>query len=71
MRRIIGKTISTFLKEEIKLAAGPLQVCDDHSAGAEAAVYMHAMAQIVDDDGTDRILLVDCNIQITCPEKSI
>ena len=33
--------------------------------------YIHAMAQIVDDDGTDRILSVDCNIQITCPEMSM
>ena len=71
MRRIIGKTISTFLKEEVKLAAGPLQVCVGHSAGAEATVYIHAMAQIFDDDGTDEILLVDCNIQITFPEMSI
>ncbi|CAH3168981.1 unnamed protein product [Porites lobata] len=29
------------------------------------------MAQIFDDDGTDGILLVDCNIQITFPEMSI
>ncbi|CAH3171428.1 unnamed protein product [Porites evermanni] len=29
------------------------------------------MAQIFDDHGTDGILLVDCNIQITCPEMSI
>ena len=71
MRRIIGKTISTFLKEEVKLAAGPLQVCVGHSAGAEATAYIHAMAQIFDDDGTDEILLVDCNIQITFPEMSI
>ena len=71
MRRIIGKTISTFLKEEIKLAAGPLQVCDGHRAGAEAAIYIHDMAQIFDDDGTDGILLVDCNTQIICPEMSI
>ena len=72
MRRIIGKTIFTFLKEEIKLAAGPLQVCAGHSVGAEAAICIHAMAQIFDDDGTDGILLVDAsNIQITCPEMSI
>ena len=61
MRRIIGKTISTFVKEEI----------DGYSAGTEATKYIHAMAQIFDDDGTDGILLVDCNIQITCREMSI
>ena len=72
MRRITGKTISTFLKEEIKQAAGPLQVCAGHTADAEAAIYIHAMAQIFDDNGTDGILLVDAsNIQITCPEMSI
>ena len=46
MRQIIDKTISTFLKEEIKLAAGPLQVCAGHSVGAGAAIYIHAMDQI-------------------------
>ena len=32
LRCIIGKTTALFLKEEIKPAAGPLQVCADHSA---------------------------------------
>ena len=72
MRRIIGKTISTLLKEEIKLVAGPLLVCAGQSAGAEDAIYIPAMAQIFDDDGTDGIVLVDAsNIHITCPEMSI
>ena len=49
------------------LAAEPLQICIGYSAGAKVAI--HAMAQILDDDGTDEILLVDAsNIQITCPE---
>ena len=49
------------------LEAEPLQICLGYSAGAEVAI--HAMAQILDDDGTDEILLVDAsNIQITCPE---
>ncbi|CAB4020077.1 Hypothetical predicted protein [Paramuricea clavata] len=43
LRRIIGKTVTTFLKEEIQEAAGPLQVSAGHSAGAEAAI--HAMSQ--------------------------
>ena len=34
-------------------------------------IYIHARAQTFDDDGTDGILLVDCDIQITCPEMSI
>ena len=52
------------------LAAGLLQNCIGYSAGAEVAI--HAMAQILDDDRTDEILLVDAsNIQITCPEISM
>jgi hypothetical protein len=83
LRRIIGKTVSAFFKEEIKLAAGPLQVCAGHSAGAEAAV--HAMSQIFAEDESDGILLIDAsnafnlmnrrvamhNIQITCKEISL
>ena len=52
------------------LAAEPLQICLGYSAGAEVAI--HAMAQILDDDGTDEILLVDASkIQITCQEISM
>ena len=52
------------------LAAGPQQICISYSAGAEVAI--HAMVQILDDDGTDEILLVDAsNIQVTCPEISM
>ena len=41
------------------LAAGLLQNCIGYSAGAEVAI--HAMAQILDDDRTDEILLVDAS----------
>ena len=52
------------------LAAGPQQICISYSAGTEVAI--HAMAHILDDDGTDKILLVDAsNIQITYPEISM
>ena len=82
LRRIIGKTVSAFFKEELKQAAGPLQVCAGHSAGAEAAI--HAMSEIFAEDKTDGILLIDArnafnqmnrsvamhNIQITCNEIS-
>ena len=34
LRRIVGKAIAGVLKEEIKEAAGPLQVCAGNSAGA-------------------------------------
>ena len=38
----MGKMVSGFLKEEIKEAAGPQQVCAGHNEGAEAAI--HAMS---------------------------
>jgi hypothetical protein len=44
LRRIIGKTINSFLMEEIKQAVGPLQVCAGYSTGIEAAI--HAMSQM-------------------------
>ena len=83
LRRIIGKTVTTFLKEEIQEAAGPLQVSAGYSAGAEAAI--HAMSQVFAQEGTDGILLIDAsnafnrmnrsvamhNIRIICKEMSI
>ena len=83
LRRIVGKTVSGFLKEEIKEAAGPLQVCAGHNAGAEAAI--HAISQVFVEEGTDGILLIDAsnafnqmnrlaalhNIQIICKEMAL
>ena len=48
MRRIIGKLISRCGFEEIKDAAGPLQTCAGHTAGAEAAI--HAMKSIFEQE---------------------
>ena len=81
LRRIVGKTLAVFLKEVIREAAGPLQVCAGHSAGSEAAI--HAMSQVFVEGGTDGILLIDAsnafnrmnrsdalhNIQIICKEN--
>ena len=58
-RRIVGKTIAEFLKEEIKEAAGPLKDCAGHSAGSEAAI--HAMNQVFVEEGTYGILLIDAS----------
>ena len=44
-------------KEEIKEAAGPLQVCAGHSARSEATI--HAMNQVFNEEGADGILLID------------
>ena len=56
LRRIVGKTIAGFLKEEVKEAVGPLQVCAGHSAGLEAAI--HAMSQVFVEEGTDFIIII-------------
>ena len=79
LRRIIGKSISRSTSQYIKEAAGPLQTCAGHGAGAESAV--HAMRELFSLEGTDGILLIDAsnafnclnrkvalhNIQIVCP----
>ena len=81
--RIMGKAVSWELKEDIKDAAGPLQTCAGHGAGAEAAI--HAMKIIYDDEGSDAVLLIDAtnafnslnrvsslkNIQHICPEFAV
>ena len=83
LHRIIGKTISAVFKEEIKEAAGPLQVWAGHSAGSEAAI--HAMNQVFNEEGVDGVLLIDAtnafnqmnravamhNIWITCREIAL
>ena len=59
LRWIMGKTVSASLKEELKEAAGPLQVCAGHSAGAEAAI--HAISEVFTEEETDGILLIDAS----------
>ena len=79
LRRIVGKVISQNLKEDICDAAGPLQSCASHGAGAEAAI--HSMRSIFEQEATDAVLLIDAanafnrmnravalhNIQYLCP----
>ena len=59
LRRIIGKTVSWTLKDEIKEAAGLLQTCSGHNAGAEAAI--HGMNHVFAEEGTSAILLIDAS----------
>ena len=54
IRRIVGKTHSWHTADEIKEAAGPLQTCEGHGAGAEAAI--HSMRDIFEADSTDAVL---------------
>ena len=82
VRRIIGKAIAFAINDEIKDAAGPLQLCAGHISGCEAAV--HAMRQVFEAPETDAVILVDAsnafnslnrqtalrNVQHLCPAES-
>ena len=59
LRRIIGKTIVTEIKEDIMESAGCLQLCAGQKAGCEAAA--HAMQEIFEDDETDGVLFIDAS----------
>ena len=79
LRRILGKCIMTVVKEDVRKAAGNLQVCAGQQAGGEAAI--HAMREIFAQDDCEAVLLVDAtnafnsinrktmlhNIRIKCP----
>ena len=82
LRRIIGKSVSWVLKDDVQEAAGPLQTATGLNNGAEAAI--HAMREIFTHDTTDAVILVDAknafnslnrkvalhNLQIICPPMS-
>lgn len=69
LRRIIGKSLSRCAKVSIKEAAGPLQTCAGHGAGAEAAI--HAMREIFKDEGSDAVLLIDASNAFNCLNRSV
>ena len=82
VRRIVGKAVMAVTKAEVLEAAGPLQLCAGHEAGAEAAV--HAMKAIFEDESCDAVMFVDAsnafnnlnrkvallNIRFICPALS-
>ena len=57
LRRIIGKVVVGYIREDIIEAAGPLQTCAGLKSGIEASI--HAMRKIFQKDETERLLLVD------------
>ena len=79
VRRILGKAILGVVADDVRLAAGPLQLCCGQDVGCEAAV--HAIRAVFEEDNTDGILMIDAsnafnnlnrrvalyNIQYTCP----
>ena len=82
INRIIGKCIMQISKEEVKRAAGNLQVCAGQQGGGEAAI--HAMSEIFQESEVDAVILVDAknafnninrdamlhNIKMRCPTLS-
>ena len=69
LRRIIGKLVSWTFGKNIKQAAGPLQTCANHGAGAEAAI--HSMRKIFEDDETDAVLLIDASNAFICMNRKV
>ena len=55
LRKIVGNFIRWVLKEDIQLAAGPLQTTTGLQSGAEAAI--HSMRCMFEDDRTDAVTL--------------
>ena len=82
LRRVVGKAIACEPKQDVKEAAGPIQVCAGHKAGAEAAIQ--AMQSIFLEENSQGVLLIDAsnafnslnrrvalhNVQILCPRAS-
>ena len=80
MRRVIGKTISWSLGQDIQESAGPLQVATGLKGGSEAAI--HSMRDIFNGEASDAVILVDAenafnklnravalhNMQYICPQ---
>lgn len=79
IRRIVGKCVMTVVKDDVRRAAGNLQVCAGQQAGGEAAI--HAMREMFSEDNCEAVLLVDAknafntinrktmlhNIRVKCP----
>ena len=83
LQHIIGKATAWDLKPDFKVAAGPIQVCAGHQAGAKSAIY--AMCLIFQEEISEGVLLIDAsndfnslnrqvalhNIQVLCPRASL
>ena len=82
LRRIIGKSIATVVKEDVLESVGSLQVCTGQESGSEAAV--HAIRQVFSNEDAEAVLLIDAtnafnsvnrmafihNAKVICPSLS-
>ena len=69
LRQLVGKLLVGELKQDLKEAAEPIQVCAGHKAGAEAAI--RAMQSIFDQDNTQGILLIDATNAFNCLNRKV
>ena len=69
LRHIVGKAVTTILRNEIQEAAGNLQLCAGQVGGCEAAV--HAMATIFNEDQTEAVLLIDASNAFNSINRSV
>ena len=79
LRRIIAKTVTQTLKQDILMASGSLQTCSGIESGIEAAV--HSMRRVYEEEESQGMLLIDAsnafnslnrevainNIKVLCP----
>ena len=79
LRRIIGKTVARFLKQDVMDSVGSLQVFAGQDAGGEAAI--HALRHIYEQEECEAVMLIDAsnafnsvnrkvllhNVKIICP----
>jgi len=79
LRRILGRSIISVLRNDIVTSSGNLQLCGRQRSGCEIAI--HTAVDLFSDDDTHGILQIDaCNafnslnrnhsIKILCPELS-
>ena len=69
LRKIIGKSVSRTASSYIKDAAGPLQTCAGHGAGAEAVI--HAMRKIFQEESTDSVILINASNTFNFLNRSV
>ena len=57
LRRIIARAVLSTFKDDILMAAGPMQLCAGQESGCEAAV--HVMQKLFNSPEVEAVLLVD------------
>ena len=69
MRKIIGKAVMKVVKVDLQDAVGAIQLCAGQDAGCEAA--LHAVEQILLDEDTEALILVDASNAFNCLNRQV